>query len=86
MCPPSATALGFLLAASWLGLAMPLGPSDDEVDQGGVAPITAARRSGPREHGRQAARSERVRTGRAGEETMQASHASAGAAGALKNL
>jgi hypothetical protein len=33
------------------------------------------RRSGPREHGRQAARSKRSRTGRAGEETTQLSHA-----------
>jgi hypothetical protein len=39
------------------------------------APTTADCRSGLREHGRQAARSKRSRTGRAGEETMQASHA-----------
>jgi FixJ family two-component response regulator len=39
---------------------------------------TVARRFGPREHGRQAARSEWSRTGRAGEDTTQASHARAG--------
>jgi hypothetical protein len=33
----------------------------------GAAVVPTARRAGPREHGRQAARSERSRTGRAGE-------------------
>ncbi len=47
------------------------------------APTTAARRTGPREHGRQAARSKRDRPGRAGEETTQASHARAAGGGAL---
>jgi len=39
--------------------------------------------SGPCEHGWQAARSKRSRTGRAAEETTQASHASAAVGGAL---
>jgi hypothetical protein len=43
-------------------------------------PTTAAHRSGSREHGRQAARSKRIRTGRAGEETTQASYVCAGVA------
>ena len=46
-------------------------------------PTTAARRSGPREHGRQAARSKRSRTERAGEEDDELSHVRAAAAGAL---
>ena len=47
---------------------------------------TAARRSGPREHGRQAARSKRSRTGQAREKTTQTSHARAGAACALISI
>lgn len=42
-----------------------------------------ARRAGPREHGRQAARSKRDRPGRASELVYQLSHLRAGAAGAL---
>jgi hypothetical protein len=42
---------------------------------------TSARWVIPREYGRQAARSKRSRTGRAGDETTRASHASVGAAG-----
>jgi hypothetical protein len=44
---------------------------------------TAARRDGPREHGREAARSKRSRTGRAGERSTQAGHLHAAAGGAL---
>jgi hypothetical protein len=47
-----------------------------------AASTTAARRSGPREHGRQAARSKRAGpAGRRGDNATQ--HAGAGAAGAL---
>jgi hypothetical protein len=53
------------------------------VDGRGVLAPIAARRAGPREHGRQAARSKRDRPERAGEETTPASHVHAGVAGAL---
>jgi hypothetical protein len=47
------------------------------------AATIAARRTGPREHGRQAARSKRDRPGRAGEETTQAGYVRVAAGGAL---
>jgi hypothetical protein len=48
-----------------------------------VAPTTTARRAGPREHGRQAARSKRDRPERASALMDQVSHVRAAAGGAL---
>ena len=49
----------------------------------GLAVTTSARPAGPREHGRQAARSKRDRTERAGEQGDELSHVRAAAGGVL---